>query len=69
MPDLVDILDKETRVALFWLGLNEITADPKKFPAILLRTHKSNTSGERFNTNGKIINSKETETFGRYFGL
>ena len=60
MPDLVDILEKETSAALSWLELNEIIANLEKFHAILLRKNKSNTSGEKFNINGKIINSEET---------
>ena len=34
-------------------------AIPKKFHTILLRKNKSNTSGEKFNINGKVINSEE----------
>ena len=60
MHDLVDILEKETGVALSWLELNEMICNPEKFHAILLRKNKSNTSGEKFNLNGKIINSEET---------
>ena len=37
MPDLVDILERETGVALSWLEQNEMIANPEKFRAILLR--------------------------------
>ena len=60
MPDLVDILEKETGVALSRLELNEMIANTEKLHAILLRKNKSNTTGEKFNINGKIINSEET---------
>ena len=58
--DLVDILEKETGVALSWLALNEMIANPPKFHTILLIKNKSNSSGEKFNINGKVINSEET---------
>ena len=59
MHDLVSILEKEKGVALSWLELSEMIANPEKFPAILLRKNKSNTSGEKLKINGKIINSEE----------
>ena len=34
MPDLVDILERETGVALSWLEQNEMIANPEKFHAI-----------------------------------
>ena len=43
--------------------------NPEKIHATLFRKNKSNTSGESFNTNGKIIDSEETETYGHYLGL
>ena len=60
MPDLVDILERETEVALSWLKQNEMIANPEKFHAILLRKNQTNTSGEEININGKIIKSEET---------
>ena len=63
MPDLVDILERETGVALSWLEQNEMIANPEKFHAILLRKNQTNTSGEDININGKIIKSKETVKF------
>ena len=60
MPDLVNILEKETGVALSWLEQNEMIANPEKFHAILLRKNRTNTSGEQININGKKIKSEET---------
>ena len=60
MPELVDILEKETGVALFWLELSEMIAYPEKFHVILLRKDISYTSGEKFNINDKVVNSEET---------
>ena len=60
MPDLVNILEKETGVALTWLEQNEMIANPEKFHALLLRKNQTNTSGEQININGKIIKSEET---------
>ena len=60
MPDLVDILERETGVALSWLEQNEMIANPEKFHATLLRKNQTNTSGEEININGKIIKSEET---------
>ena len=37
MPDLVNILEKETGVALTWLEQNEMIANPEKFHALLLK--------------------------------
>ena len=63
MPDFVDILEKETGVALSWLEQNEMITNPEEFHAILLRKNQTNTSGEKTNTYGKIINSEETVNF------
>ena len=60
MPDLVNILEKETGVALSWLKQNEMIANPEKIHAILLRKNQTNTSGEKSNIDGEIINSEET---------
>ena len=60
MPDLVNILEKETGVALSLLEQNEMLATPEKFHALLLRKSQTNTSGEQININGKIIKSEET---------
>ena len=60
MPDLINILEKETGVALNWLEQNEMIANPEKFHALLLRKNQTNTSGEQININGKIIKSEET---------
>ena len=60
MSALVNILEKETGVALTWLEQNEMIANPEKFHAFLLRKTETNTSGEQININGKIIKSEET---------
>ena len=60
MPDLVDVLEKETGVTLSWLKQNEMIANPEKFHAIPLRKNQTSSSGEKINTDGEIINSKET---------
>ena len=46
LPDLANILGKETGVALTWLKQNEMIANPEKFHALLLRKNQTNTSGE-----------------------
>ena len=53
MPDLVNILEKETGIALSWLEQNEMIANPEKFHALLLRKNQTNTSGEQININDK----------------
>ena len=63
MPDLINILEKESEVALAWLEQNEMIANPEKFHALLLRKNQTNTSGEQININGKIIKSEETVKF------
>ena len=47
MPDLVNILEKETGVALTCLEQNEMIASPEKFHTLLLRKNQTNTSGEK----------------------
>ena len=37
MRDFVNILQKETGIALSWLEQNEMVANPEKFHAIILR--------------------------------
>ena len=56
----MDVLEKETGVALSWLELNEMIANPEKFHVVLLRKNQSNTSGEIVKISGEIINSEET---------
>ena len=58
MPDLINIMEKETGVALNWLKQNEMIANPEKFHVLLLRKNQTNTSGEQININGKIIQSQ-----------
>ena len=60
MPDLVNTLEKKTGVALTCLKQSEMIANPEKFHAILLRKSRTNTSGEKINIDGEIINSEET---------
>ena len=40
MPDLINILEKESGVALAWLEQNEMIANLEKFRALLLRKTK-----------------------------
>ena len=60
MPDLIHILETETRITLSWLKENEMIANPEKFHALLLRKNQVNTSGEEININGNTIKSEET---------
>ena len=60
MPDLVNILEKETGIALTWLEQNEMIANHEKFHALLLRKNQTNKNGEQININGKIFKSEET---------
>ena len=46
MPHFVNIVEKETGVALTWLEQNEMIANPKEFNTLLLRKNKTNRSGE-----------------------
>ncbi len=62
MPDLVETLEKETEVALSWLGSNEMNATPEKLHAILLRKNRTDTSREPMNImtiNDKRFKSEE----------
>ena len=43
MRNLVNTLQTEMGIALFWLEQNEIIANPEKFHAIILRKNKANT--------------------------
>ena len=59
MPNLVDILEQETGVAVSLQEQNEMTANPEKFHGILLRKNQTHTCGEKINIKGKEIISEE----------
>ena len=40
MPDLINILEKQSGVALAWLEQNEMIATPEKFHTLLLRKNQ-----------------------------
>ena len=54
------MLEEEAGVALTWLKQNQMIASPKKFHALLIRKDQTNTSGENFNIQGKMVKSEET---------
>ena len=57
---MIEVLEEEAGVALTWLKQNQMIANPEKFHALLIRKDQTNTSGENFNIQGKMIKSEET---------
>ena len=53
-------LEEEAGVALTWLKQNKMIANPEKLHSLLTRKDQTNTSGENFNIQGKMIKSEET---------
>ena len=69
MPDLVNILEKETGGALPWLGINEMIANPDPFRAILLKKNQADASRKHINIDGIMMKSEQTVKFpGVTFG-
>ena len=60
LSNLVEVLEEEAGVALTWLKQNQMIANPEKFHALLIRKDQTNTSGENFNIQGKMVKSEET---------
>ena len=60
LSNLIEVLEEEAGVALTWLKHNQMIANPEKFHALLIRKDQTNTSGENFNIQGKMIKSEET---------
>ena len=60
LSNLIEVLEEEAGVALTWLKQNQMIANPEKFHALLIRKDQTNTSGENFNIQGKMIKSEET---------
>ena len=58
--DLIGVLEEEVGVALTWLKDNQMIANSEKFHALLNRKDQTNTSGENFSIQGKMIKSEET---------
>ena len=54
------MLEEEAGVALTWLKQNQMIANPEKFHALLIRKDQTNTSGENFNIQEKMVKSEET---------
>ena len=57
---MIEVLEEEAGAALTWLKQNQMIANPEKFHALLIRKDQTNTSGENFNIQGKMIKSEET---------
>ena len=60
MSDLLKVLEGEANVALKWLKENEMTANPGKFQAILIKNDRSDTSGIDISLSNKNIKSEKT---------
>ena len=60
IPDLVRVLENETKVALTWLDSNKIIANPDKFHALLVRKDGNDTTGKNITFQGHTIKSEET---------
>ena len=60
LSNLVEVLEEEAGVALTWLKQNQMIANPEKFHALLIGKDQTNTSGENFNIQGKMVKSEET---------
>ena len=60
LSNLIEVLEEEAGAALTWLKQNQMIANPENFHALLIRRDQTNTSGENFNIQGKVIKSEET---------
>ena len=60
LSNLIEVLEEEAGVALTLLKHNKMIANPEKFHALLIRKDQTNTSGENFSIQGKMIKSEET---------
>ncbi len=60
LSNVIEVLEEEAGVALNWLKQNQMIANPEKFHALLIRKDQTNTSGQDFNIQGKVIKSEET---------
>ena len=58
LSNLIGVLEEEAGVALTWLKQNQMIANPEKFHVLLIRKDQTNTSGENFNIQGKMIKSE-----------
>ena len=54
------MVEEEAGVAFTWLKQNQMIANPEKFHELLIRKDQTNTSGENFNIQGKMVKSEET---------
>ena len=59
IPDLVNVLEKESKTALNWLENNHMIANPEKFHALIVKKNQENTSGQLINIKDKQIKTEE----------
>ena len=69
LSNLIEVLEEEAGVALTWLKQNQMIANPEKFHALLIRKDETNTSGENFDIQGKMIKSEETVKAVKLLGI
>ena len=60
LPDLVQVLEQESGVALDRLNNNHMIANPSKFHAMLVTKNQTNTSGVKINIQEKTIESEDS---------
>ena len=53
LSNLIGVLKEEAGAALNWLKQNQMTANPEKFHAILIKKDQAKTSGENINSKGE----------------
>ena len=59
IPDLVNVLEKESNTALNWLENNHMIANPEKFHALIVKKNQEKTSGQLINIKDKQIKTEE----------
>ena len=60
IPDLVEVLEEQSNVALDWLAYNEMIANPEKFHAIIVKKDRSDTTGINIKIKGQNIKTEST---------
>ena len=66
LSNLIEVLEEEAGVHLTLLKQNQMIANPEKFHALLIRKDQTDTSGEKFYIQCKMIKSEET---GKLLGI
>ena len=58
IPNLIKILEEESDIAIQWLNQNNMIANPEKFHSIIITKNRTDTAGNNFKIDNKIIKSE-----------